>query len=88
MSGWMSAWPKAETPMPDPIKVRWRVGTKVGRTIYAMLDGSTGGKDCDDAEKLNDVLIGLMDTPELAVEVVVAHNARTSSRRRHPSSHE
>lgn len=33
----------------------WRVGTKVGRTLYR-----------------DDVLVGLMDTPELAAEVVAA----------------
>jgi len=44
------------------------------RTIYAMLDGSTGRKDCNDAEKFKDVLIGIMDTPELAQTVVDGHN--------------
>lgn len=36
----------------------WRVGRKVGRTVY-------------DA---NDTLIGVMDTPELAARVVIAIN--------------
>lgn len=44
---------------------RWRVGRKVGRTIYAMVS--------DDPSD-NDVLIGVMDTPELAREAVHAHN--------------
>lgn len=58
--------------MPDLTKVLWRVGTKVGRTIYAVV--SDDCDDCDDPAKLNDVLIGVMDTPELAEEVVIAHN--------------
>jgi hypothetical protein len=43
---------------------RWRVGRKVGRTIY-IHDGNGEGE-----------LIGLMDTPELAQLVVDAVNAR------------
>ncbi len=41
----------------------WRVGRKVGRTIYAQV----GPEPSDD-----DVLIGVMDTPELALMVVNA----------------
>lgn len=44
----------------------WRVGRRVGRTVYAMY----GEKPSDD-----DPLIGMMDTPELAQAVVAAHNA-------------
>jgi hypothetical protein len=63
--------------MPDLAKVQWRVGTKVGRTIYAVLhDAEYPYDDCDDESKLKDVLIGVMDTPELAAEVVYAHNMR------------
>jgi len=40
----------------------WRVGSQVGRTIYAR-KGSV------------DRLIGVMDTPELAALVVQHHNA-------------
>jgi hypothetical protein len=40
----------------------WRVGRKVGRTVYDT----------------NDTLIGVMDTPELAARVVAAVNARES----------
>jgi hypothetical protein len=40
----------------------WRVGRRVGRTIYAV----TGTGD--------DVLIGVMDTRELAAAAVAAHN--------------
>lgn len=43
----------------------WRPGRKVGRTIYAMV----GPYPSDD-----DVLIGVMDTPELAEYAVDAHN--------------
>lgn len=43
----------------------WRTGHKVGRTIYARC----GGSSRDD-----DLLIGLMDTSELAKAVVDAHN--------------
>jgi hypothetical protein len=42
-------------------ELRWRVGRKVGRTIY-----------------LDDQLCGMMDTPELARQVVDALNARSA----------
>lgn len=42
---------------------RWRTGRKVGRTIYAHKDGDYEGR-----------LIGMMDTPDLAAEVVRAVN--------------
>jgi hypothetical protein len=45
----------------------WRVGRKVGRTIYRQ----TGSEPSDDDE-----LIGVMDTPELAALVVAAVNDR------------
>jgi len=52
----------------DPLSaLPWRVGRKLGRTIYAMV----GAEPCDD-----DVLIGMMDTAELAGEACVAHNHR------------
>ena len=44
---------------------RWRIGRSVGRTIYRMV-GPEASKD--------DVLIGVMDTPELAAWVVAAVN--------------
>lgn len=56
------------TPSPDPLLVPWRVGRHVGRTIYAM-GGTEPSRDTD-------VLIGVMDTPELAAEAVAGHNAR------------
>lgn len=45
---------------------RWRVGHKLGRTVYAM----AGDVASDDDE-----LLGMMDTPELAALVVNSHNA-------------
>jgi hypothetical protein len=45
----------------------WRVGRKVGRTIYAQI----GPEPSDD-----DVLIGVMDTSALAEDAVQAHNAQ------------
>jgi hypothetical protein len=45
----------------------WRVGRKVGRTVYAV----TGPTASD-----TDVLIGVMDTRTLAAEAVACHNAR------------
>jgi hypothetical protein len=41
--------------------LRWRQGRKVGRTLYAQL-----GPEPSD----NDPLIGVLDTPELAEQVV------------------
>lgn len=41
-----------------------RVGSKVGRTIYVRT-----GKD-----KASDVLVGMVDTPELAAEIAKAVN--------------
>lgn len=49
----------------------WRVGRKVGRTIYAVT-----GSDPSDA----DVLIGMMDSRKLAAEAVGAHNDRLRDR--------
>jgi hypothetical protein len=50
----------------DPLTMPWRTGRKVGRTIYAHV----GDEPSD-----HDLLIGLMDTPELADHAVKAHNA-------------
>ena len=49
------------------LRARWRVGRKVGRTIYAMV----GPRASDD-----DVLIGVMDSEALARDAVGAHNTR------------
>lgn len=48
--------------------VTYRTGRKVGRTIYQQ-----GGESPSD----DDVLVGMMDTPELARAVVEALNGRT-----------
>jgi hypothetical protein len=47
-------------------RLPWRTGRRVGRTIYAQVSGKANSVD---------VLIGLMDTVELADEVVASHNA-------------
>lgn len=59
-AGMMSGW--------HPTAVPWRTGQSVGRTIYACPPGSS--------YRQGEVLIGLMDTPELARAAVDAHNAR------------
>jgi hypothetical protein len=53
---------------PDELDARslpWRQGRKVGRTLYAVV----GDEPSDD-----DVLIGVLDTPELAALAVLDHN--------------
>lgn len=45
---------------------KWRVGRHVGRTIYAVVGDEASRKD---------VLIGVMDTRDLATRAVLAHNA-------------
>lgn len=50
-------------------KLPWRVGRKVGRTVYAQV-GEEPGDD--------DLLIGLFDTEELAAAAVQAHNSTLS----------
>lgn len=49
----------------------WRTGGSVGRTIYAV-HGVGGQEHARDDEF--DVLIGMMDTAQLAEAVVVSHN--------------
>jgi hypothetical protein len=49
----------------------WRTGGSVGRTIYVVL-GAGGQEHARDDE--HDVVIGLMDTAQLAEGAVVAHN--------------
>jgi len=49
----------------------WRCGRTVGRTIYRQ----AGAGPSDD-----DVLIGMMDTPELAAEACAGHNAMLEAR--------
>lgn len=50
---------------------RWRVGTSVGRTIYAM-QGTKPSKA--------DVLLGVMDSRSLAEQVVADHNRGLDAR--------
>ena len=57
---------------PDLLSLPWRVGTKNGRTLYAH--AGTGASR-------EDVMIGVMDTPELAAEVCLGHNHMLWSRR-------
>jgi hypothetical protein len=54
----------------DFVKLVWRVGRKVGRTVYAQIDDEPTDNDC---------LIGVFDTKELAAEAVRAHNAFIAS---------
>jgi hypothetical protein len=56
---------QSEDPAVAPMWLLWRTGRKVGRTIYAQI-----GEQPSDG----DVLIGMMDTRELADEAVRAHN--------------
>jgi hypothetical protein len=44
----------------------WRTGTQVGRTIYACPPGSS--------YRNGEVLIGMMDSSEIAAEAVAQHN--------------
>lgn len=53
-------------PASELVLKEWRTGRKVGRTIYAQVHGEEASED--------DVLIGMMDTSDLANEVVEAHN--------------
>ena len=61
----VSASRTVETPQNSP----WRVGRKVGRTIYALV----GGEPSDEDE-----LIGVMDSIAVASTAVEAHNATLS----------
>ena len=55
------------TETPDPLSLPWRTGRRVLRTVYAQ-----GGAEAS----LDDVLIGVMDSPELAAEACAGHNER------------
>ena len=61
-----------EKTMGDYEACMWRVGTKLGRTIYAVLD-APGPDNCD-------VILGMMDTRELAEHIVRIHNATLTSK--------
>ncbi len=45
----------------------WRQGRKLGRTLYVVV----GDEPSDE-----DIFVGIMETPELAYEVVALHNDR------------
>jgi hypothetical protein len=55
------------------VNLRWRVGGKVGRTIYAVMDDEFLTNREMSYE--DDILIGVMDTVILAERVVADHNA-------------
>lgn len=50
----------------DALTVPWRVGRRVGRTIYAVFS---------DEEDADGELIGMMDSRQLAAAACEAHNA-------------
>lgn len=52
----------------DVTEVPWRTGKSIGRTIYACPPGSS--------YRDGEIVIGMMDTPELAAHVVLVHNAQ------------
>lgn len=56
------------------VRLRWRTGGSVGRTIYAYQ-----GDKSEHARDDNSYLIGMMDTPELAQSAVDGHNALIES---------
>ncbi|HSX47344.1 MAG TPA: hypothetical protein VLF63_01075 [Patescibacteria group bacterium] len=47
------------------VKSKWRVGRKVGRTVYAQINKVPSDED---------TLIGVFDSKELAEEAVKSHN--------------
>lgn len=51
----------------DLASLPWRTGRHQGRAVYAQLG---------DAASRSDLLIGVMDSPELAAEACSAHNER------------
>jgi hypothetical protein len=55
---------------PSKDKRLWRTGRSVGRTIYIMIG---------DEPSKEDILIGLLDTPELAQTVVDVYNSSSAS---------
>lgn len=54
----------------------WRVGKRIGRTIYAVIEDDEMHPLPDDAHPL----VGVMDTAELAAEAVRAHNTDIDAR--------
>lgn len=54
------------------MNARWRVGRKLGRTLYA----ETGGDD-----RAADTVLGMLDSTELAEHIVTLHNTFWSRER-------
>lgn len=52
--------------MEEYLRRKWRVGSKLGRTIYAVYD-TPGPDNCD-------VVLGMVDSKELADHIVEIHN--------------
>jgi hypothetical protein len=52
--------------MESVLDMKWRVGHKLGRTIYAIPSDSQGDDD--------HILIGIMDSADFADHVVADHN--------------
>jgi len=52
-------------PMPDVLLLPWRIGRKLGRTLYAVI----GDEPAD-----NDILLGLLDDELVAKLIVDTHN--------------
>lgn len=57
--------------MDNPLKLRWRVGRKLGRTVYAMLS-ETPSED--------DLLLGVFDEESVAQHIVDIHNESLEGR--------
>jgi hypothetical protein len=51
----------------------WRVGRKLGRTIYAVDEGNE--------DRWCDAFLGIMDDPVIAAQIVETHNAELAGRR-------
>ena len=49
-------------------EIPWRIGRKLGRTIYRQVGAAPSDED---------PFLGLMESPELAADVVACHNLRT-----------
>jgi hypothetical protein len=59
--------------MGDRMDVPWRVGRKLGRTLYAV-DPGNEDRNCD-------YFLGILDDPVIAVHICETHNADLARRR-------
>lgn len=59
--------------MTEYMDVPWRVGRKLGRTIYAVDEGNED-RNCD-------FFLGIMDDAVIAVYICETHNADLATRR-------